>query len=106
MTTRGLKGLTGALIAVGILILATWPFVVGTPRRNQPRAEIKAYLVRSLVATTALVVVVSGAGIGAFFLMRRVRDEYREESMANMKALLEKTREDQLRKAESESVEE
>lgn len=106
MTTRMLKGITGALIAAGVLIIASWPFVIGTPPKNRPRAEIKAYFVRSLAATSVLIVVVSGAGIGAFLLMRRVREEYREQSMANMKALLEQTREDQLRKAERESAEE
>ena len=56
---------------------------------------------RGLIATSALIVTVTGAGIGAFLLIRRTREEYREQSMANMRELLEQTRQDQLKKAQA-----
>jgi hypothetical protein len=84
VTTRSLKWLTSGFIVAGVLVTLSMPFVLGKPPR-------KGSPVR--------------AGVGAFLLVRRARDEYREESMANMRALLEQTREDQLKKAASESTE-
>ena len=106
MTTRHLKWLTGGLIVLGVCLMAGWPWIVGTPPRKGTRAEYKSYLERSLAAATGLVVIVGGAGAGAFFLMRRAREEYREESLRNMRELLEATREDQLKKREDEVAEE
>lgn len=101
MTTRGLKILTGSLIAAGVLVIVTWPFAVGVPQKGASRSELRAYVTRGLVATSALIVIVTGAGIGAFLLIRRAREEYREQSMSNMRSLLEQTREDQLKKAQA-----
>lgn len=106
MTTRSLKWLTSGFIVAGVLVTLSMPVVLGKPpRKGSPVRESRAYAVRGLAATGILLVTVIGAGVGAFLLVRRARDEYREESMANMRALLEQTREDQLKKAAGESTE-
>lgn len=107
MNTRSLKLFTGGMIAAGLALLLATPLILGTrPPKGAPVAEAKGYLTRGLVVSGGLLVTVVGAGIGAFFLVRRARDEYREASMENMRSLLEQTREDQLKKANRESTEE
>ncbi|MGV3618805.1 MAG: hypothetical protein ACO1SV_26065 [Fimbriimonas sp.] len=106
MSTRVLKGITGTLIALGFLIMLAWPFLVGLPTKNGTRAERRSYAVRALVTTASLALVVIGAGTGAFLVIRRTREEYREESMKNLRELLEGTREAQLRKKQGEKPEE
>lgn len=106
MSTRVLKGITGTFIALGFAIMLSWPFLVGLPSKNATRAERRSYAVRALVTTASLAIVVIGAGTGAFLVIRRTRAEYREESMKNLRDLLEGTREAQLRKAQAESSEE
>lgn len=94
MSTASIKIATSLCVALGILILLGW-FVVGRPpQKGSARAVYRAYVRKGLVAATGLTVVVAGAGVGAFVLMRRARDEYRAEAMENLKKLLESSRQE------------
>jgi multisubunit Na+/H+ antiporter MnhC subunit len=103
VSTPALKRLIGVLIALGILVMVGWPLIVGAPPpKGSPRSAYRPYVVKGLAIAGTLTVIVVGAGVGAFFLIRRTRDEYRQESMRNLRTLIEGTREDQLRKQSDE----
>ncbi len=103
MSTRGLKALTGVLIGLGIVIMLGWPVLVGIPPKRQSSLQVKrGFVIRTVTAMSLLVVSVAGAGVGSVILLRRAREEYRQQAMANMRDLIEGAREDQLNRQPGE----
>jgi hypothetical protein len=104
VTTGAIKVLTTLAIVTAIGLMAGWPRVVGLPpvHKSATVGEKRAYVERGLWAASGLTLSVVVAGVGSFMLLRRAREEYREESIRNMRNLLTGAREDHLRKQEDE----
>lgn len=79
------------LFLLGTLgLLVARPILVGpNPQRQDKRAVKLAFSERALAFTGALILTLSGAGVGAIVLVRRANEEYRLLAMENMKSLIE-----------------
>ncbi len=100
ISTKALKWTTTVLVAVPIAMMMAGPWVL----RKPPRSQAKSYVRKVAAYGGVLAVCAIGAGIGAYAIMKRQTEEYREQSLKNMKDLIEATREDQLRKAGSKKT--
>lgn len=99
MSTRLIKILTTFCILIAVLLMVGWPAWVGSMPGKESKKSVKlAFVQRGLAVASGLTFVVIGAGVGAFVLMRRAREEYRQASIENMKDLIEGAREDHLSK--------
>ena len=90
LSSPNLKRLTTLFFAVGILLLVGWPVLLGPkPPKGSRRTEYRAYIVRSGLYMSGLLIAALGSGIGAIVLFRRVTNEYAEQSIDNLKELIE-----------------
>lgn len=100
---RTLKILTTIFIVIPCIMMATTPWVLRrTPRNAGPGAR------REVVRRVALYGFLLGgsavlAGIGAYSILRREQAIYREKALANMKDLIEATRQDRINKQKEEA---
>jgi len=92
--TRTVKALTTLFLVLGFGLMLAGPWIV----RRPPSMPRKAYAQRATLYIGGFLLAISGAGLGAFVLIRRARADYREQSLQNFKEMLEATREDQLKK--------
>lgn len=108
MKTVTLKWVTSLCIVASVSIMVGWPLMIGQkPTRTSPKNVKLVYFQKGLYIASGLTLAVLGSGVGAFLLMRRAREEYREASMENMRGLIEGARDDQLRKqSEGQAVDE
>ena len=84
------RRVTTALMVVSFLLTITWPFELrNRPTRHSPLAEKRAYVTRFTWHTGGIVIALVGAGIGAALVSRQAKQEYREESLRNLKRLVE-----------------
>lgn len=100
LSTKTLKLATTILAIIPIVMIVFGPWVL----RRPPRSEARAYVRRVALYGGLLAICAVGAGVGAYLILRRQTDEYREQSLENMKALIEATREDQLRKSRAKEL--
>ncbi len=85
-----LKAITAAfLVSVVVLLVASAPILGPVPQQGAPRAVKRNYGVRTLCYLGALLFTLSGSGIGAYLVLRRAKEEYRQASLDNLKTLLE-----------------
>lgn len=97
-STSSLKTATGLFIVFGFCLMLAGPFIVHRP----PHMARRAYAQRAAWYVGGILIALTGAGTGAFLLVRRAKDEYREMSMRNLKELLEASRQDHLRPKQAE----
>lgn len=94
-----LKIATTTSLLLGLMLLAAWPWVVGSrPPAEAPRKELADYLTRFVWYMGATVMTFVVTAFLAILVMRRAREEYREASMRNLEALIEGTRQDHVKK--------
>jgi hypothetical protein len=87
-----LKIITAFFLAGVIFLLAVSGFVIGpVPKKSAPREVKRLYGVRTLNYLGLLIFAFTGSGVGSFLVLRRARDEYREDSLKNLQYLLEAT---------------
>jgi hypothetical protein len=104
-------GLT-VLVLAGIGLLLAWPWLVGpypaphgVPAHGSKEAKALAeYSLRFLGYIAALLLVFLSTAIMATIVVRRAREEYRQEAMDNMRQLIEATREDYQKKDEEDDA--
>ena len=85
-----LKVITSAFFLALVLLLLASPMVFrAIPSRSAPKEQRRAYASQTLSYLGILVFAFAGAGIGSFFVYRQARKEYAEESIRNLKSLLE-----------------
>ncbi len=90
-----LKVVTTALLLFGVVLLITWPWMLGVrPAADAPEPERLRYLLRYGLYFLALIITFFAAGLGGFLIARRQRAEFREEAMDNLAHLIEDTLED------------
>lgn len=91
-----LKIATTASFVTGLLMLALWPWIVGT--KPEGGDELKQYALRYgwyLLATLFVFVLTCALSL---LLLRRQREEFRKEAKENLRELIEGTLKDHERK--------
>jgi hypothetical protein len=94
ISTRNLKWLTTVLVIIPICLMLIGPWVL---RRTKNVSRI-TYANRIGGYAFVLAVTAIGAGIGAYAILRREQETYREKALQNMKDLIEATNLDRLAK--------
>jgi hypothetical protein len=85
-----LKALTGSFLVAIVLLLGFAPSILGPlPKRGAAKAMIQEYSVRSLVVLALLLLLIVASAVGAWMILRREQEAFREESLTNMKLLVE-----------------
>jgi hypothetical protein len=94
-----MKLFTSLSLIVGFLLLVSWPWIVGKrPPAGSPRSAYAAYSRRAAGYVGGLVVCMVASGVGATLVIRRAREEYRQQAMANLKGLVEGSLQDHQKK--------
>ena len=95
-----LKTATITLTIFSLLLLVCWPCFVGAPAslKHAPRQAQAAFVERSGIYIIVLLLSWFGTLVLSWILLRRTRDEYREQAAENLKNLLEGTLQDHERK--------
>ena len=96
-----LKIATTFLMLFSIFMLFAFVWMVGPkPPSTAPRAEQIAYLRKGAVYVGVEALALIGSILGAYFIARRARQEYRDQSRRNMEMLIETTLREHSKKAE------
>ena len=90
-----LKLFTTAMLIAGFTLLVAWPWAVGPkPLLGAPHSAYRQYGKRSTIYMSGLLITFAGSGLGAYLLLRRVREEYRDSMQENLESLIEGTLDD------------
>lgn len=85
-----LKHVTTALLVLGIALLLAWQPVVGPqPSASEPERAKLVHVLRMGVYFLAVIVTFFLAGLSAYLLARRTRQQYRQEARQNLNDLIE-----------------
>lgn len=88
-----LKVVTSAFLVIGFGLLFAWPQMLAMrPPHGAPRAEFKQYGWKLLAFTGCVIVTFSGATLGAIFIVKSAREEFKRQSLENMQQLIEDSR--------------
>jgi len=94
-----LKIATTAFLVFGLLLVLGWPWLVGPrPPEGSPKQELAAYVTRLVFYLGGTLVVFFVTAVLAVLVLRRVREEFRQEAMRNLEELLEGVRRDHAKK--------
>ncbi len=102
-----LKLFTTVMLLATLCLLLTRPIIIGPmPHRPATRHAVLVYSERALAFTGAIILTITGAGVGAIVLVRRANAEFRRLALENIENLIEGTVKDHQQKAEpkNESV--
>ncbi len=84
------RWVTGALIGLAFVLALAWPLELrNPPTKRDPLPMRRAWGLRVMVHTSAIVVCLVGAGVGAALISRQAKREYREASVRNLRSLVE-----------------
>lgn len=90
-----LKVFTTAALLFGVVLLIAWPFILGDqPAKTAPEPDRLRYFLRFGLYFLALIITFFTAALGAFFVARRAREQFREEAVGNLHDLIESSLED------------
>lgn len=95
LSTKTVKVITTVLVIGAFALMAAGPKVVHRPKKM----PVRRFANRLAIYSGALGICAVGALVGAYVVMRRVKEEYRESALENVKDLIESARLDRLRKA-------
>ncbi len=85
-----LKLITTIFISAVVVLFLAAPVILGPkPSKSAPRVVKRDYGVRVLDYLGGMIFAFAGSGVGSFLIMRRAREEYRTESLNNLKKLME-----------------
>lgn len=101
ISTLQLKWITAVCLVLAFGLMLTAPAIIGRPDRQHARSAVR----RIALLGAGLTVAALGAGVGAFLIMRREQERYREMAVRNMQALIEGAREDRAKKLAGEDGE-
>lgn len=76
-------------MAVVVLLLVSPALFREIPSRSASREARRAYAAQTLGYLGALVFSLVGAGLGSYFVYRQARKEYEQESLKNLRRLLD-----------------
>jgi type VI protein secretion system component VasK len=98
-----LKVVTTAFVILGVLMLLSYPWIVGPVPKGQGKEALAEYAMRFGIYIILSLLVWFTAAVLAVVTARRARQAYREEAMENFQSLMEETLKDHGRKHEQES---
>jgi hypothetical protein len=85
-----LKLLTTICLVVGLaLLLPDGLLLKSAPGRDASLAVRRGYVEKLFLVNGLVVLCLVGAGVGSTLIVRKAKEEYRAESMKNLKKLLE-----------------
>lgn len=94
-----LKVITSACMIAAIIMAALWPAMLNSrPPASSSRSVRIGFARRFLAYNGTVIILLGGSGIGSLLIMKKTREEFREQSNLNMKLLVEQTLEDHRRK--------
>lgn len=86
----GLKLFTTVCLIIGVALFLPYGVMLKSPPRpDTPKAVRRLYAEKLFLYNGLQLLALVGAGVGAALIVRRARAEYREETLRNMRALLE-----------------
>jgi hypothetical protein len=95
-----LKAACWAFAALTAFLLLGWVPFVGLPPKNAPRADLRAYAVKTELYFFALIGSFIATTVFAALVVRQTRREVREEAAENLRTLIEGTLQDHRKKNE------
>jgi hypothetical protein len=95
-----LKILTGLFFSIGLLLMLGWPFIVGPAPDVQVegQAAMRAYARAAVFYFGAMLISFFATVVCAWLLLRQMRKDYHDESLHNLRGLIEETLKDHGRK--------
>ena len=94
-----LKVLTGIGFGLVVVLMASWPWTVGKiPPKGSPKSEYRSFQRRTKLVIGGITVAFFGSAIGSALIMRKAKNEFREQSSENLRLLIEGATEDIRRK--------
>lgn len=96
-----MKIATNIFLVVGILLFVSWPWILGARPPVADRHAGMVYAAKSGLYVVSLILIFFTTVVLAWRVARQAREDYRQESIANMQQLIESARED-LRKRNAE----
>jgi uncharacterized membrane protein YedE/YeeE len=94
-----LKVWTTAFMVFGLLLLASWPFIVGkSPGEHATKREHLQFAVRYGLYIIALLLTFATSAIMAIATVGQARKQFREQTRKNFEELVEGTLQDHARK--------
>lgn len=86
---RRLRLVMTILIVLGIGILFSYPFTVGSPPKKNDSLKVrKEYALRLTIFFGAVSFVMLGAATAGYLMTRRIRDEFADRSLRNFATLI------------------
>jgi hypothetical protein len=94
ISTRGLKRTTAILVILAFVLMFAGPWVIRRPATMKARP----FALRLAAYSGALGFCAIASLAGAYIILRREQDAYRERALENMRDLIEGTRQDRIAK--------
>lgn len=86
---RRLRVVTTALVIFATLVVLSYPITVGaSPGSNAVKLKKREYAIRLMTFATIASVSWFAAGLSAYFLSRRIRNEFEQEVVQNLTDLI------------------
>jgi len=79
---------TFSMVAVLVLLALSATLLGPVPNRSAPRQVKRVYGVRALAYLGTMIVLFGASGVGSYLIFKKAKDEYREESLNNLKMLV------------------
>ncbi len=87
-----LKILLSLFVFLGLALLVSYPWSVGTPpKADAPSDEKRVYITRLAIYVSGVSVLWFAASVTAYLMIRKIREEYIDESARNMVDLISST---------------
>jgi hypothetical protein len=96
---RRLKIATTISMVFGVGMLVFWPWLLGqAPGQSAPRAQMEEYAFRFLIYVAVLLINFFVTVVLSYLMLRKVREEFLEQSKENLQHLMEETLRDHAKK--------
>lgn len=91
---RGLKVWLTTLLITGMVLLLSFPWILRAMPRNGPRREKAQFAILFTTYSITLLLIFFAIVLLAWLIVRKQREVYRQESMENLRTLIEGTLQD------------
>jgi hypothetical protein len=96
-----MKIFTSVCLVTSFLLCLLLVWLFGELKLARHSGHVPLRQLQEMQLTTSLIILtLIGAGVGSVIVVRTAREQYREEAMQNMQALIEETKKTQARSAD------